>query len=305
MNARRLPPLTALRAFEAAARHLSFKHAANELSLTPTAISHQVRQLEDHLGVRLFARGARRVDLTPAGQGCSPLRAVILSTSRASPGGWCPTPPKPWWGIATGWWPQANVNPSVPLGATLMAVTQIADVVVPAEFTSYVVQNTMERTALFQSGVAVRNGEIEALLSAGADMLTVPHWNDLGNEEANIVNDNPADESTPYKINAGKQIVRKSFLHNSWSAMNLASELSGDNALPRIQERVTAYWDRQMQRRLVASLNGILADNIANDGGDMVRSIAADMVGAITANTRFNATGRDRGHRHPRRCDAT
>lgn len=69
MNARRLPPLTALRAFEAAARHLSFKHAANELSLTPTAISHQVRQLEDHLGVRLFARGARRVDLTPAGQG--------------------------------------------------------------------------------------------------------------------------------------------------------------------------------------------------------------------------------------------
>ncbi|MDR0181921.1 LysR substrate-binding domain-containing protein [Lysobacter arvi] len=68
MSARRLPPLTALRAFEAAARHLSFKHAANELSLTPTAISHQVRQLEDHLGVRLFARGARRVDLTPAGQ---------------------------------------------------------------------------------------------------------------------------------------------------------------------------------------------------------------------------------------------
>lgn len=172
-----------------------------------------------------------------------------------------------------------------------MAVTQIADVIVPAEFTSYVVQNTMERTALFQSGVAVRNGEIEAQLSAGADMFTVPHWNDLGNEEANIVNDNPADESTPYKINAGKQVVRKSFLHNSWSAMNLASELSGDNALPRIQERVTAYWDRQMQRRLVASLNGILADNLANDGGDMVRSIAAATVGAITADTRFNATG--------------
>jgi LysR family transcriptional regulator, glycine cleavage system transcriptional activator len=68
MSARRLPPLTALRAFEAAARHLSFKHAANELSLTPTAISHQVRQLEEHLGVRLFERGPRRVDLTPVGQ---------------------------------------------------------------------------------------------------------------------------------------------------------------------------------------------------------------------------------------------
>ena len=72
MDARRLPSLTALRAFEAAARHLSFKHAAAELSLTPTAISHQVRQLEERLGVPLFVRGTRRVDLTAAGQGLYP-----------------------------------------------------------------------------------------------------------------------------------------------------------------------------------------------------------------------------------------
>lgn len=63
---RRLPPLSALRAFEAAARHLSFKGAAGELGVTPTAISHQVRWLEDHLGVRLFHRRTRRVELTAA-----------------------------------------------------------------------------------------------------------------------------------------------------------------------------------------------------------------------------------------------
>lgn len=84
MSARRLPPLTALRAFEAAARHVSFKHAAAELSLTPTAISHQVRQLEDHLGVRLFVRGTRRVDLTPAGQGLfAALRDAFDAMARA------------------------------------------------------------------------------------------------------------------------------------------------------------------------------------------------------------------------------
>jgi LysR family glycine cleavage system transcriptional activator len=84
MTPRRLPPLTALRAFEAAARHLSFKHAANELSLTPTAISHQIRQLEDHLGVRLFVRTTRRVDLTPAGQGLFPaLRDGLDAMARA------------------------------------------------------------------------------------------------------------------------------------------------------------------------------------------------------------------------------
>jgi LysR family transcriptional regulator, glycine cleavage system transcriptional activator len=63
----RLPPLTSLRAFEAAARRLSFKEAADELGLTPTAISHQVRLLEEHCGKRLFRRRPRPLALTDAG----------------------------------------------------------------------------------------------------------------------------------------------------------------------------------------------------------------------------------------------
>lgn len=70
---RKLPPLTALRAFEAAARHASFKRAAEELSLSATAISHQVRQLEDRLGLALFARRARQVVLTDAGRRLFPV----------------------------------------------------------------------------------------------------------------------------------------------------------------------------------------------------------------------------------------
>jgi len=64
---RKLPPLPALRAFEAAARHLSFKLAAAELAVTPTAISHQVRLLESTLGTQLFIRHTRRIELTAAG----------------------------------------------------------------------------------------------------------------------------------------------------------------------------------------------------------------------------------------------
>lgn len=66
---RRLPPLATLRAFEAAARHLSFKRAAEELHVTPTAISHQVRLLEESLGKRLFERRVRQVVMTPEAQG--------------------------------------------------------------------------------------------------------------------------------------------------------------------------------------------------------------------------------------------
>ena len=64
---RRLPPLASLRAFEAAARHMSFKRAAAELAVTPTAVSHQIKLLEDTLGVRLFERQPRRLVITAAG----------------------------------------------------------------------------------------------------------------------------------------------------------------------------------------------------------------------------------------------
>ncbi|HLZ66346.1 MAG TPA: transcriptional regulator GcvA [Aliidongia sp.] len=65
---RRLPPLNALRAFEAAARHLSFLKAAEELHVTAGAISQQIKTLEDHLGLKLFRRQPRGVLLTDAGQ---------------------------------------------------------------------------------------------------------------------------------------------------------------------------------------------------------------------------------------------
>jgi LysR family transcriptional regulator, glycine cleavage system transcriptional activator len=63
----RLPPLNAVRAFAAAARHLSFTHAASELHVTHSAVSRQIKQLESHLGVALFERKTRQVLLTENG----------------------------------------------------------------------------------------------------------------------------------------------------------------------------------------------------------------------------------------------
>jgi len=70
---RKLPPLTELRAFEAAARQLSFKDAAAELGVTPTAVSHQIKLLERYCGQKLFRRRPRPLALTPAGQQLFPV----------------------------------------------------------------------------------------------------------------------------------------------------------------------------------------------------------------------------------------
>jgi LysR family transcriptional regulator, glycine cleavage system transcriptional activator len=68
----RLPPLNSLKAFEAAARHLSVKKAAIELNVTSAAVSHQIRTLEDYLGVQLFRRYNRALELTDVAKAALP-----------------------------------------------------------------------------------------------------------------------------------------------------------------------------------------------------------------------------------------
>lgn len=82
---RRLPPLNALRVFEVAGRHLSFSRAADELCVTNAAVSHQIKQLEEHLGKKLFARRNNQLTLTDAGDNYLPrvrdaLRALEQAT---------------------------------------------------------------------------------------------------------------------------------------------------------------------------------------------------------------------------------
>ncbi len=69
---RPLPPLNALRAFEATARHRSVRNAARELCVTPSAVSHQLRVLEEWLGVRLLRRSGRSLELTERGRSYLP-----------------------------------------------------------------------------------------------------------------------------------------------------------------------------------------------------------------------------------------
>lgn len=90
----RLPPLTALRAFEAAARHLSFAKAADELYVTPAALSYQIKSLETDLGVPLFRRLNRAVELTEAGrllapgvsEGFDALKAAVRNVNKMREG---------------------------------------------------------------------------------------------------------------------------------------------------------------------------------------------------------------------------
>lgn len=162
-----------------------------------------------------------------------------------------------------------------------MAVTQLSDVIIPEFFSEYFANNSMVSTALFQSGVLVGNPLMESQISMGGDILNVPAWNDLaspadpGGADPNISSDNPADVSTPLNIDAVNQLVRKSYLNNSWGAASLAGEIAGSDPMRRIAARVNAYWNRTYEFRLIKSLIGILLSNVANNSADMVVDISA------------------------------
>ncbi|MGA7523485.1 MAG: hypothetical protein WBW84_13590 [Acidobacteriaceae bacterium] len=162
-----------------------------------------------------------------------------------------------------------------------MAVVQISDVIVPEFYAPYGGFDSMSSTALFQSGILQRNPILDTIVAGPGQIANVPMWGDLaaaidsGGSEPNIGTDNPSDVATTKKISAVNMLCRNSFLNDSWSAADLATELAGSDPMQRVAERLQAYWVRQYEYRLSKSLYGILLSNVANDSGDMTMDVSS------------------------------
>lgn len=164
-----------------------------------------------------------------------------------------------------------------------MALTQLADAVIPEVFAPYMFEDTMTKTTLFTSGIMRADEKINEFLRGGGYTVNLPFWKDLGDAEAVIGSDSTTDVLTPAKLTSGKQIAVRNVRAYAWSAAKLTAELAGSDPMMRIRERVSAYWDRQFQTTLVNVLKGVFADNTANDSADMQNVIGNDLVAATTA----------------------
>lgn len=164
-----------------------------------------------------------------------------------------------------------------------MAYVQLTDAIIPEVYLSYQTVDDPERTAFFESGIAVRASMFDNLANGPSSTVTVPFWKDIdANIEPNY-SDDSTDEATPEKIVAGEQVARVAFMNKGMSSADLIKELTGSDPMMRIRERFSAYWQRQWQRRVIATLSGVIADNIANDDSDMVEDISIDDGSAATS----------------------
>lgn len=130
----------------------------------------------------------------------------------------------------------------------------LKDVIVPELFTPYVVNKTMELSALFQSGIVTNNSEFNALASQASPLVTMPFFEDLtGESEAVIEGQDLKADGINSKADVAT-IIRRGKM---WSATDLSAALAGKDPMEAIASLVAGFWARDMQKELVAILKGI------------------------------------------------
>lgn len=171
-----------------------------------------------------------------------------------------------------------------------MAATTLSDVWIPEVFASYQINDSVESTAFVESGVAQTNALFNELANGPGRVTTMPFWNDLdASIEPNYSNDVYTDIAEPQALNTGEMLARISDLNEGWGASDLIQQLNGTDPLKLVAAKVDAYWNRQFQRRVIATAVGIYNDNVATGGSDMVIDVS-DAAAAVDAANQISAS---------------
>lgn len=137
-----------------------------------------------------------------------------------------------------------------------MAGTTLSDVIVPELFTKYVVQKTMELSALFNSGIVTNNAEFDRLASEAAPIHNMPFFEDLQGDSENVTEDT---DLTAKKITSNTDVSTTIRRAAMWSATDLSAALAGADPMAAIGNLVAGFWARDMQKELINILNGVFA----------------------------------------------
>ena len=164
-----------------------------------------------------------------------------------------------------------------------MATVQLSDVYVPLVFAQAAQEAQLELNRFITSGVMVRDAMVDAMASTGGNIGEMPFFKPLGTDEPNYSNDVAATTSTPKNITDGKMAYRLASQNQSWSVMDIARELGLADPVGAITGRIGQYWATNNERRVITSVKGVIADNIANDSGDMINDISVAIDTSPTA----------------------
>lgn len=134
--------------------------------------------------------------------------------------------------------------------------TKLTDVIVPELFEPYVINKTMEKSALFQSGIITNDAHMDALASQAAPVVQMPFFNDLTGDSEQIIEDVDLTASKITSNQDAAAIIRRAKM---WAATDLSAALAGKDPMAAIASLVGGFWARDMQKELLAVLKGVFA----------------------------------------------
>ena len=135
-----------------------------------------------------------------------------------------------------------------------MAGTTLQDVIVPELFNPYVINRTMEISALVQCGIIANNTEFDALASQAAPTVNMPFFEDLTGESEQVIEGADLEDN---KITSNKDVAAIIRRAKMWSATDLSAALAGSDPMAAIGSLVAGFWARAMQKELIALLEGV------------------------------------------------
>lgn len=145
-----------------------------------------------------------------------------------------------------------------------MPGTTLQDVIVPELFNPYVINRTMELSALVQCGIISNNTEFDELASQAAPTVNMPFFEDLTGESEQIIE---GDDLEDNKITSQKDVAVILRRAKMWSATDLSAALAGSDPMAAIASLVAGFWARDMQKELIAVLKGIFGTVPAGESG--------------------------------------
>lgn len=152
--------------------------------------------------------------------------------------------------------------------------TTLQDVIVPELFNPYVVNRTMELSALFNSGIVTNNSEFDKLASQAAPTVNMPFFEDLTGESEQVIE---GSDLTADKITSNKDVAAIIRRAKMWSATDLSAALAGSDPMKAIGDLVAGFWARDMQKELVAVLDGIFG-TYTPSGGSATTPLASNIL---------------------------
>lgn len=170
--------------------------------------------------------------------------------------------------------------------------TRLTDLQLPANWMDYVLVASTDGSPLVDSGVLVRDTEIDQRMMGGNLLINMPHFRDLADDAENVSDDNPANVATPGGITTGLEIGVRLSRNKAWSSMDLNKALAGADPMSAIEQSTARYWRRRTQAALIATAAGVFANNAkaAPGGGAAQNDMTVSVIGASFANNVTNFT---------------